>query len=339
MQIFGSCAVRLRQPIKAVRLPLLAKLRRMGFPSNLSFFARVKAFAARKVFSFFHRLGFGGKGSASLLIEGHEKYFPFRSANLQTDSLYHPLYLPWFEPDVTSLIDVLTKENSVFYDIGSNWGFHSLFLASKHGFQGHIHAFEPMPDTFNDLKSAVESLDLKGITLHNTALSSHGGAAKMAMPPDRNSGGASLVSSGNIAVQLTALDSLGLRDPDLIKMDVEGHEVEALTGASETLSRAKPMIIFENWANKNSPSACYAPIEHLRRAGYRLFVPHFICGQGEDKYFNLGPDGSSVKNDQATLALVEMQTQERFLFPGQINLLACHESKLNELKYMFPDGN
>jgi hypothetical protein len=54
--------------------------------------------------------------------------------------------------------------------------------------------------------------------------------------------------SGKIQVSVKTLDSLyaeGLPGPDVIKMDIEGAEAEALTGAKATLSAHRPLMVIE----------------------------------------------------------------------------------------------
>jgi FkbM family methyltransferase len=47
------------------------------------------------------------------------------------------------------------------------------------------------------------------------------------------------------AVHVRALDSFSIRDVSLIKIDVEGHEVEVLRGAVETISASRPVVLVE----------------------------------------------------------------------------------------------
>jgi len=51
-------------------------------------------------------------------------------------------------------------------------------------------------------------------------------------------------------VPMIALDSLALTDIDLIELDLEGYEYDALLGAKETIERNKPVLIIENAADE-----------------------------------------------------------------------------------------
>ena len=55
-----------------------------------------------------------------------------------------------------------------------------------------------------------------------------------------------------ISVETISIDSMNLEDLTLLKIDVEGHEIEALHGALITIKKYKPIIICEVWDNKKS---------------------------------------------------------------------------------------
>ena len=59
--------------------------------------------------------------------------------------------------------------------------------------------------------------------------------------------------------------ALGLRPPDLVKMDVEGAEVAALPGMQATLARHRPILLLE----LHGRAAARASLECVQAAGYR----------------------------------------------------------------------
>ena len=54
-------------------------------------------------------------------------------------------------------------EDGVFYDIGSNWGWFTMHVASRPGFRGKIHAFEPFASSYADLCDLVRQAGLAGV--------------------------------------------------------------------------------------------------------------------------------------------------------------------------------
>jgi hypothetical protein len=56
-----------------------------------------------------------------------------------------------------------------------------------------------------------------------------------------------------VPVQTRTLDSFALEHVDFMKIDVEGHELAVLRGASETLARHRPWLVVEAWEDHREP--------------------------------------------------------------------------------------
>lgn len=111
-------------------------------------------------------------------------------------------------------------------------------------------SIEPQAENYACLQENVTSADTV-----NVALSDRKRLLSMHNPAPENSGAweCDWVSSENL-VRATTLDSLTDYEPrfylpDLIKVDIQGHEVPALKGAVQTLKRARPVVIVECWRN------------------------------------------------------------------------------------------
>ena len=170
------------------------------------------------------------------------KYLPFR--------LYHRIrcykYAKYRSPEL-SLISNLVKNNQNSIDIGANLGLFTFFMsrASK-----HVFAFEPNPYPLENLKGLVDS----NVTVLPIALGNNDGPVEIKIPHHRkgwSSNGASLASKeindGKIInIQCRKLDSLNIENIGLIKIDVEGFEIEVIRGAKDTILKNKPIMIIEN---------------------------------------------------------------------------------------------
>ena len=170
------------------------------------------------------------------------KYLPFR--------LYHRIrcykYAKYRSPEL-NLISNLVKKNQNSIDIGANLGLFTFFMsrASK-----HVFAFEPNPYPLENLKDLVDS----NVTILPIALGNNDGPVEIKIPHHRkgwSSNGASLASKeindGKILnIQCRKLDSLNIENIGLIKIDVEGFEIEVIRGAKDTILKNKPVMIIEN---------------------------------------------------------------------------------------------
>lgn len=132
-----------------------------------------------------------------------------------------------------------------FVDVGANIGNHTRFFASL-GAKGV--AFEPSSGNFQLLKKNAQGFDL-----HNVALGSSKGSSTLLTYSD-SMGNNRLVemgaasydeASGRQAIEVLPLDFFEIRNVDLIKVDVEGSELEVLKGSVKTLGRTRPYIWLE----------------------------------------------------------------------------------------------
>lgn len=158
-------------------------------------------------------------------------------------------------------------------DVGANIGVHALSFS---GHFEHVHAFEPHPLTFQIL--AFNSRLAKNVTAHQKGASSEAFVAKAVSVPG-NIGAAHIVTeSGTHAESIEfACDRLDAMLPeevkssvDFIKADVEGHELSALQGAEDILTRSSPLIAFELLRSKD-PAQGAALIGFLQERGYVHF--------------------------------------------------------------------
>jgi len=138
------------------------------------------------------------------------------------------------------------RPGAVIFDVGANFGYYSVMLASALGGACEVHAFEPCPETFNRLTGHIALNRLECIHAHPLALSDAPGLAAL-QPRSGNSGAAFLVPGGQIPVSTLDrfVEERGLQRLDFMKIDVEGFEERVLRGGAGTLERFRPMILIE----------------------------------------------------------------------------------------------
>lgn len=159
------------------------------------------------------------------------------------------------ESEVQNLLAEFLKPGMVYYDAGANVGFFAVIAARLVGASGAVVCFEPLPENARQIEHNVRLNGFSNVvirpealggsnrteTFHTSAEPTWGTLASVGKLPDN--------VSDPITVQVAALDSLfGTADlprPDLIKIDIEGAEVEALQGAVTTLNSCRPLLVIE----------------------------------------------------------------------------------------------
>ena len=185
-------------------------------------------------------------GSSSL--EMVLKYQDYRSAPMTL------LVEGRYEPEIEQLIVAAASNEAspLLVDVGANQGFHSINFVLALGEESRSVALEPNPDVCSILE---KNLSLNGIqnrvTVLQKGLDQEAGKATLMVPMRTGSGGGSLRNQhqeeellGEFSVDLVTLDSLNLA-PSVIKIDVEGNELNVLLGSLETIRTAKPVIVIE----------------------------------------------------------------------------------------------
>jgi len=177
-------------------------------------------------------------------------------------SLYNAGYIGNDDLFVTKyLINSLNKDN-VFIDVGANIGFFTLMASNLVGNSGQIYAFEPIPSTYEYLKSNVSeksNVNIYQIGIHNkTGVSeildfgiynnfynSLGELKKLTSQLSDLRGNVDVIK---YMVNTITLDEFCIQNnvtPDIIKLDTEDTEDLILSTSLETIKKTRPEVIFE----------------------------------------------------------------------------------------------
>ncbi len=185
-----------------------------------------------------------------------------------------------YEPDILKLIQEHLKPGQVFIDIGANIGQHTLFAASVVGETGTVYAFEPIPRLVSQLRESISLNTFEGYcTVLPFACSNEAGNSSLKLRPG-NIGGSSINHTNaeyeTITISVKTADSClnELTQVNLIKIDTEGYEVNALAGLEKTLAKHQPKIIVEYSPSLSATSeAAYADgfFDILNKHSYRYF--------------------------------------------------------------------
>ena len=181
-----------------------------------------------------------------------------------------PIYGGWEEEAQSLMLDHI-RPGSVVYDVGANYGIHTLLMARVAGARGHVYAFEPLPEIYSALEENISLNDFSNVTCVRAAVDEQSG--EMAFVKGDHVGAGHLGAVGDAAGETTTVRTVTLdefvfgqknRPPDFIKMDIEGAEGRALAGGERVLQSYRPILLID----LHNPEQDIAVGKILSRCGY-----------------------------------------------------------------------
>ena len=202
---------------------------------------------------------------------------PLKGAKWIVGSQRHAFWLGTYEPYFQRLLARYLTDSAIFFDIGANVGFYSL-LAANLASRGRVVAFEPLPENVVFLRRHLALNAIRNVDVVETAVSDRNGFAAFGQEPTRAMG--HLSNDGDLQVETTTLDTF-LQDqknppPTHIKMDIEGAEFAALTGAKDCFRKYRPVLFLATHGRDVHQDCCRL----LQSWSYRIEP---ICRQDEDR--------------------------------------------------------
>lgn len=201
-------------------------------------------------------------------------------------------------PQLDVLRDIL-RDEMVFIDIGANQGEFSLFAAKRLP-NGQIFAFEPSADMATRLQRNIEANGFSNIHVVPLALSSESGQKTLYVSRQPFYDGSVHEGLGTLyasesrdqvvqQVSVTTLDDYirenRVHRVDVIKIDIEGGEFDALKGAEGTIREHQPVILME--ANKSNLVAAQHSLEELLAYLGQWYEFEIITNRGSKPVANI----------------------------------------------------
>ncbi|MEA2155222.1 MAG: hypothetical protein QOE11_1362 [Solirubrobacteraceae bacterium] len=158
------------------------------------------------------------------------------------------------EPPVQEALRRLLGPGDVFYDVGANVGFFTILGARLVGPGGHVVAFEPVPACARAVARNIALNDFANAEIREEAVGAASGRAKLLVVGEAS--WSHLASTGRhadvrdeIDVAVVSIDELvhagAIPPPDVLKIDTEGAELQALAGMRDTIEHHRPAIVCE----------------------------------------------------------------------------------------------
>ena len=165
--------------------------------------------------------------------------FPMNDISGVTNSLKLKIaYEPWFH----TICEKYSDNTKLALDIGAHIGYHTIELSKYFKF---VYAFEPNPDLFFYLHKNTKNIkNIKsyqlGVSNENNTLcfEKHNISTRSNIDYNKNC---------KVPIKTIAIDTMNIKDKiGIIKIDIEGGEIAALSGMSNIIRRDKPIIVFED---------------------------------------------------------------------------------------------
>lgn len=203
------------------------------------------------------------------------------SVNLRRHVMFWSGGLERFEPFTVATLRAAVRPGDIVFDVGANIGFFSTLLSRLVGRRGRVLAFEPEPENLDMLRWNLDANDCGNVTILPCALGAETGTATFSLDEATGStghlggeptAGELAVGTGKVRLIRTPVETIdGVVErygaaPDVIKMDIEGGEIDALAGATETLNRQRPVVLSELAGDRGSDVVAF-----LDRLGYRMW--------------------------------------------------------------------
>ena len=181
----------------------------------------------------------------------------------------HGCWLGTYEFDKRLLFERTMTKGSIVFDIGGHVGFYTLLASELVGPNGKVFVFEPAPRNLFYLREHLRLNHVKNVVVIEAAVSDRSGVVSFDEGP-HSSMGHIVDGGGSFQVNIVVLDELissgEIPTPDYMKIDIEGAEALALSGAKSMLIKSHPTIFLATHGSRVHQECCHL----LRSVGYEL---------------------------------------------------------------------
>ncbi|HJS29140.1 MAG TPA: FkbM family methyltransferase [Anaerolineales bacterium] len=195
-------------------------------------------------------------------------------------SEWESLQILGHESSIFSALSKIIKPGWVVYDIGANIGVYAVFFSRRVGTRGYVYCLEANPLCVYFLRANLELNRIENSDILPAALVDRSGKTDFRI----DYGNCSIGTAGGsvfyarrpgqeVGVHGYSFDALlegySLKKPDLIKIDIEGAEAQAVEGMEQTLARHRPVLLIEIHGREPAEQT----LRLLDEAGYRFDDP------------------------------------------------------------------
>jgi len=205
-------------------------------------------------------------------LTSHVNGFPFRFRTADRE-MGARMALGLYEPSVTRALRRLARSCKSLVDCGANTGFITCTFLSAAGPDARVTAFEPMPECAEMFRKNVALNDLvERVTLIEAACGDVAGEIRMSSVSNMMVG----AQHGDPAATVrpvVKLDEVVKGKVDIVKLDIEGAEPQAIRGMTNLLYECRPILVTElndYWLRRVGNSSARDYLAQLEELGYRV---------------------------------------------------------------------
>ncbi len=174
----------------------------------------------------------------------------------------------------------IVEKEAVIFDVGANFGYLSLVWAKSIAQDGSVIAFEPNVNVHNSFKKSIQANKLSSIiNLQNRAVGKKNGKIQIFLSTTTSNIVRNNASKNSVTIDMVSLDSfceeLNIGRCDLVKIDVDGIELDILNGSVNVIGKFKPIFIVETNADNKI-------IEFFNSQNYIILDMHLKIFQSGD---------------------------------------------------------
>ena len=157
-----------------------------------------------------------------------------------------------YEPEMLRIIETYLKPGNIFIDMGANEGYFSVIASKIVGNDGRIIAVEPQSRLQPIIKKNIGLNECENVTLVSAAISDSSEILTLHLSPDINTGSTAAMQTtyyplSKQEVGAMTLNELfqqqGINTCDLLKIDIEGWEYEAIMGSTDLFTSHSIKVI------------------------------------------------------------------------------------------------
>ncbi len=232
-------------------------------------------------------------------VRGHQMYLSAGPGDFAVDML-----LGSFEEGTTAVFERVLHPGMCAIDLGAHIGYFTLLAAHLVGPTGKVYAFEPAPKTYRILEKNIALNGYHNVLAFQKAVADRTGTMMFHLLSKAGSPSNTMYADArydyeSVPVDVTTLDefleSEGWPHVDLVKMDIEGAELAALSGMRTFLERQiPPPVLIVEFSPDALARSGVSPKAFLATISERGFRTRFIMGNEAVESTDVDVDGLSV---------------------------------------------